>query len=234
MSFQAGLRSCGAVAVLLLAVAPASAADLSGRLLAAASGGDAAQLAALLRGGADANARDASARPALLVAATSGRPEGVRALLRGGAAPDASDRGGWTALHEAARSGDLASARLLLDAGATPDLRARSGGTPLDVAERGGRRELAALLRAHGARGSGKSIGDTVCVRRWRGDGFCAEVAGVDATRFRLRVTEVVGCGGGCAADTACSAGRSVGLELASGAELWVPASCLTHTGVAR
>jgi hypothetical protein len=101
------------------------------------------------------------------------------------------------------------------------------------VAERSGQAALAHLLRARGARGSGKSVGDTVCVRPWQGDGYCGVVEAVDPTRAQLRVTGLVGCGRGCAAETACSAGRPVGPGgLSAGDALWVPFSCLTHTGV--
>jgi hypothetical protein len=183
--------------------------------------------------GSDPDARDAAGRPALVAAAAAGQSARVRALLREGAPPDAADRSGWTALHEAAQRGDLATAAALLDAGATPDLRSRGRGTALDVAERAGQSSLARLLRARGARGSGKSIGDTVCVRPWQGDGYCGTVEAVDATRARLRVARIVGCSQGCPAEAACSAGREVGAAgLAAGDELWVPFSCLTHTGV--
>jgi hypothetical protein len=175
------------------------------------------------------------AAPVRLVAAASrGDTAGVAALLQAGVDPDSADRAGWTALHQAAETGDVNVARLLLDSGATPDLRSRDRGTALDVAEREGRTELARLLRAHGARGSGKSIGDTVCVRPWRGDGYCGVVEARDGTRFDLRVTRVVGCADGCTPDALCSAARPVGGSngLGAGARLWVPASCLTHTGV--
>jgi hypothetical protein len=92
---------------------------------------------------------------------------------------------------------------------------------------------MARLLRRHGAKGSGKSIGDAVCVRPWGGDGYCAVVEGVDPTRFRLRVSRLVGCAAGCAPEANCSRGRVVGAGgLDVGDVLWVPASCLTHTGV--
>jgi hypothetical protein len=186
--------------------------------------------AVLILAGSPATAAEA---PPVVAASVRGDVAGVAALLREGADPDAADRGGWTGLHEAAERGDLALARLLLDAGARPDLRSRVRGTPLDVAERGGRREVARLLRLHGARGSGKSIGDTVCVRPWGGDGYCAVVEDVDATRHRLRVSRLVGCANGCAPEASCSAGRTVGPGgLGVGDVLWVPASCLTHTGV--
>jgi len=191
-------------------------------------GGVVAVLGAGLAGATD---DDSSRR--LVAAVARGDATQVAALVRAGADPDAADHSGWTGLHQAAETGDLALARVLLAAGAHPDLRSRAQGTPLDVAERNGRAEMARLLRRHGARGSGKSIGDTVCVRPWGGDGYCAVVEGADPTRFRLRVSRLVGCAGGCAPEASCSAGRAVGAGgLGAGDVLWVPASCLTHTGV--
>ncbi len=191
-------------------------------------GGVVAVLGAGLAGSTD---DDSSRR--LVAAVARGDATQVAALVRAGADPDAADHSGWTGLHQAAETGDLALARVLLAAGAHPDLRSRAQGTPLDVAERNGRAEIARLLRRHGARGSGKSIGDTVCVRPWGGDGYCAVVEGADPTRFRLRVSRLVGCAGGCAPEASCSAGRAVGAGgLGAGDVLWVPASCLTHTGV--
>jgi hypothetical protein len=180
-----------------------------------------------------AGAADEAASRHLVAAVARGDAAQVAALVRQGADPDTADRSGWTGLHQAAETGDIALARVLLDAGAHPDLRSRARGTPLDVAERGGRTEMARLLRLHGAKGSGKSIGDTVCVRPWRGDGYCAVVEGVDLTRFRLRVSRVIGCVAGCAPEPSCSGGQVVGAHgLDAGDVLWVPASCLTHTGV--
>jgi hypothetical protein len=176
---------------------------------------------------------DEEASRKLVAALARGDAAHVAALVRQGADPDAADRSGWTGLHLAADTGDAALARLLLDKGAHPDLRSRARGTPLDVAERAGRTEIARLLRLHGARGSGKSLGDTVCVRPWTGEGYCAVVEAADPTRYRLRVSQVVGCRAGCPPDPACSGGQVVGADgLREGGVLWVPASCLTHTGV--
>jgi hypothetical protein len=229
------LRSVGLALLVLLATSPAWAKDegLSQRLLDAAARGDGARLTLLLGTGADPDGRDEEGRPALLLAVTSGQGRAVEALLRGGADPDATTRSGWTPLHEAAKTGVLESARVLLDAGAAPDPRDRVRGTPLDVAERAGHTRLARLLREQGALGSGKSIGDTVCVRPWGGDGFCGEVVARDTTRHRLRITEVVGCTSGCDSRESCSAGRLVGPGgLGEDDTLWVPTSCLTHTGL--
>lgn len=229
--------STGAVfAGLSLFATPVPAADeeASRRLVDAAARGDEARISVLLRQGADADARDERGRPAVLVAASAGRPQVVRVLARAGADLDASDRNGWTALHQAASGGDLAATRALLEEGARADLLSRDQGTALDIAERAGHDALTALLRSHGARGSGKSLGDTVCVRPWRGEGYCGVVEARDAARFRLRVGRLVGCEPACAAEPDCSAARPVGgaAGLRPGDALWVPGSCLTHTGV--
>jgi hypothetical protein len=234
MAVRATFVGTGLVFAVLVGFGRAADDEASRALVAAAARGESARIAALLGSGADPNARDARGRPALVLAAASGRAEAVTALLRGGANPSTADRSGWSALHQAAESGAVEVARALLVAGAEADLRDRARGTPLDVAEQGGSADVARLLRVRGARGSGKSIGDTVCVRPWRGDGFCGVIEAADPTRYRLRVTGVVGCSGGCAADPSCSGGRTVGGPggLGTGDELWVPASCLTHTGV--
>jgi hypothetical protein len=190
-------------------------------------------VAVIALGASVSGAAEGEASRRLVAAVARGDTADAIRLLRDGADPDATDRSGWTALHLAAQTGDLALARALLEAGARPDLRSRARGTPLDVAETGGRPELARLLRAHGARGSGKSIGNTVCVRPWGGDGYCGVVEGADPTRYRLRVSRVVGCAGGCPPEPSCSGGQVVGPGgLGPGDVLWVPASCLTHTGV--
>jgi hypothetical protein len=179
------------------------------------------------------HAADDEAARRLVEAVGRGDVAQATLLLRQGAPPDAADRSGWTGLHQAADTGDLSLARAFLEAGARPDLRSRARGTPLDVAEKSGHLELARLLRQHGARGSGKSIGDTVCVRPWGGDGYCAVVEAADPTRYRLRVSRLVGCVAGCEPEPSCSGGQVVGPGgLGAGDVLWVPASCLTHTGV--
>jgi hypothetical protein len=184
-------------------------------------------------GAGPSGAADDEAARRLVAAVERGDAAQATLLLRQGAPPDAADRSGWTGLHQAADTGDLALAKAFLEAGARPDPRSRARGTPLDIAERSGRMELARLLRQFGAKGSGKSIGDTVCVRPWGGDGYCAVVEAADPTRYRLRVSRIVGCGAGCEPEPSCSGGQVVGTGgLGAGDVLWVPASCLTHTGV--
>jgi hypothetical protein len=140
-------------------------------------------------------------------------------------------------LIEAAEFGRVDSAQLLIASGANISASQRGWGTALEAAERMGHNELAAMLRQAGARSSGRSVGDTVCVRPWHGDGYCGEVVEVNKTSFRLRVTEIIGCEGGCQARAECSASRAVGGPrdmggIQVGDEVATVSWCLTHTGV--
>jgi hypothetical protein len=140
-------------------------------------------------------------------------------------------------LVASARRGDLARVAGLLRGGADPDARDRAAGTALDVAEKEGLEEMAALLRAHGARGSGKSVGDTVCVTPWAGSGFCAKVASRRGNLHHLTVLWLEGCGAGCEPEEQCSARRPVGGTSSNairvGDDVSVPSWCLTRTAVA-
>jgi hypothetical protein len=201
----------------------------------AAQSDDVVTVRALIRSGADVNLPNEQGRTPLMNAAAAGRLSVVQALIEAQADVDASDRNGLTALMEASRLDRVGVVRALLDAGADPNLRHREYGTALDLAERQGYRELASLLRSKGARGSGKSEGDLVCVRVWDGAGYCGTVMAIENGRWLLCVTRLVGCEKGCAPD-ACSLGRPVGGDGATsvevGDELRIDGDCLTHTGL--
>ncbi len=201
----------------------------------AARQGDLARLRALARQGKDLNARDADGRTALLAAVAAGRSDAVGELLRDGAGVDVAAPGGRTPLVEAAERGQLDAVRLLVQAGADLHAQASGVGSPLDAADRSGNVEVANLLRRAGARSAtGKSVGDTVCVRPWGGDGYCGTVESVSKIQYRIRITELVGCKQGCAARAECSANRDVGGPggLRVGDEVDTVSTCLTHTGV--
>ncbi|MBN2370216.1 MAG: ankyrin repeat domain-containing protein [Vicinamibacteria bacterium] len=223
----------------VLALAPASpghaVAGENSSLVCAARRGRTDEVLSLLRAGADVDSRDTQGRTALLRATTAGRRDVVKILISAEADVDAADRNGLTPLFEAVRLGHIEAARDLLEAGADPDPRYREIGTPLDVAERQGDRDLSALLRSHGARGSGKSTGDVVCVRPWDGEGYCGTVTAVEISHWMLRVTKIVGCLKGCTPGD-CSMGRPVGGDQADrvriGDEVRVEGACLTHTGL--
>jgi len=202
----------------------------------AARHGDVAKLQALLEAGADPNQRgDHGSRP-LIEAVSAGQLKTVRALIAAGANPNLTSSGGRTPLIEAAIHGRTQIAALLISAGADLNIAERGAGTALEAAEREGHTEVAALLRRSGARTSGRSVGDKVCVRPWQGDGYCGLVEAIDRNDYRLRITEIVGCANGCAAMTACSAGKPVGGSggLKAGETITTASSCLTHTGVPK
>jgi ankyrin repeat protein len=200
----------------------------------AARAGDLSALRRRLQQGVRADALDASGRTALLEAVAAGNVEAARLLLAAGAGVNATSRAGRTPLIEAAEQGQMAAARLLVAAGADLDRGQRGWGTALETAERTGQTALAAMLRQAGARPSGRGLGDTVCVRPWGGDGYCGVVEDLQKTRYRIRLTEVVGCVDGCPARAECSENRPVGGAegLKAGDLVATVSSCLTHTGV--
>jgi hypothetical protein len=228
------LIRAGSLAVVLIVGALAQAPDTA--LPKAAREGDLARLKSLLDSGANPNRRDVNGSTALIEAAAGGQAAAARALLAARANPNLTSSGGRTPLIEAAIGGRVEIARLLIAAGADLNIGERGAGTPLEAAEREGHTEMAALLRSSGARTSGRSVGDKVCVRPWKGDGYCGIVLSLDRNDYRLRVTEIVGCPNGCRAMEDCSAGKPVGGSsgLKAGDTITAASSCLTHTGVSK
>ena len=97
--------------------------------------GSAAGARALLKGGADVNAKAPNGLTPLHVAAGNGRAEVVKVLLKGGAEIEAKDRKHWkTPLHWAVFGGGVAAARALLDAGSDVNAKDARGQTPLRAA----------------------------------------------------------------------------------------------------
>jgi ankyrin repeat protein len=92
--------------------------------------------AALLRHGADVDARTAGGSTALLIAAQGRSAETVSLLLAKRANPNAVNDDGWTPLMAAAYAGAAANARALVDGGARKDVRNRAGETALDIARK--------------------------------------------------------------------------------------------------
>lgn len=178
--------------------------------------------------------RDAHGLTQLIVAAAAGQTSTVRSLLAQGAGVDATAADGRTALIAAAQSGQADVVRTLIAAGANLNWTARNIGTALNVAENKGETEIAAMLRAAGARSTGKSPGDTVCVRPWSGSGFCGTVQTFTVRSVHIQVTRIVGCANGCTARPDCSADLTVGGPngLQTGDTIAVPSWCLTQTGV--
>jgi hypothetical protein len=200
----------------------------------AARQGDLPSLRSGLQQGADPNAKDSLGHTALFDAVAGGQIEAARALLNAGAKASVVAADGRTPLIEAAAQGRLDIAQLLVQSGADLNTAQRGSGTALQTAERNGHNDVAAFLLQSGAPSSGKSVGDTVCVRPWKGDGYCGAVTAVNKTEFTIRITKIVGCESGCAAKADCSAGKTVGGTdgLHVGNDITTRSWCLTHTGV--
>lgn len=225
------------IALLVLACAPAAVAQetsAAADLHKAARAGDVALLQSRLKQGADPNTRDKEGRTPLMDAVVAEQVAAMRLLIANGADVNAGAHDGQTPLIAAAAEGRLDAARLLVQSGADLNVVSRGWGCALKAAERTGHNEIAAMLLQAGARPTGSSVGDTVCVRPWGGDGYCGTVEAIDKTQYRLRVTKIVGCEKGCPAKTECSAGRNVGGSggIAVGDEVSTVSWCLTHTGV--
>jgi hypothetical protein len=180
------------------------------------------------------DARDAHGLTALVSAAAQGDTAAVKALLAEGAGVNATAADGRTPLIAAAESGKIDAVATLIAAGANLDWSSRGTGTALNVAENTGQAQIAALLLQAGAHSTGKSIGDTVCVRPWAGDGFCGTVRTFTPRSVEIEITKIVGCAGGCQARAECSAARPVGGSngVQTGDRVAVPSWCLTQTGV--
>ena len=220
--------------VLLLLGASASPQDAP--LLEAARDGNLARIEALLSEGSPVDSRNRSGEPALLLATRGGFTDVVRRLLSAHANPNLATHTGLTPLIEAAARGRLEVARILIDANASTEARDRGLGTPLDAARLSGEKEIVALLLGRGGRGSGKSLGDTVCVEPWGvGKGFCGVVREASGVDFTLGVSRVNGCTEGCRPNPDCSEGRWVGgggsESLEVGRLVRVKSWCLTRTG---
>jgi len=171
---------------------------------------------------------------AIHAAARTGDLAALQAQLKKGADPNVRDRQGRTPLMVAAENGQTKAVQLLIESRADLNVIARGWGSALEIAERTGHNDIASMLRKAGARTSGRSVGDTVCVRPWNGDGYCGIVQSVNKNSYRIRVTQIIGCKGGCVPKPECSAGKPVGGRdgITVGDEVNTVSWCLTHTGV--
>jgi uncharacterized protein len=178
--------------------------------------------------------RDGQGLTRLISGASAGNIEAIQSLLAQGASVDATAADGRTALIAAVQSGKIEVVRALIVAGANLNRSARGTGTALNVAENTSQTQIAALLLAAGAHSTGKSTGDTVCVRPWSGDGFCGTVKSFSIRSVKIQVTKIVGCTDGCPAKEECSASLEVGGNrgVQTGDQIAVPSWCLTQTGL--
>lgn len=102
-------------------------------LLLAVNAGNATEVAALLKAGADPNTPNSHGVTPLMWAALGGNENIVRTLLMAGANVDATTQKGVTALHAAVRNAHSDVTRTLLTAKAEPDMTMAEGWTPLHI-----------------------------------------------------------------------------------------------------
>jgi ankyrin repeat protein len=121
-------------------------------LHAAAARGEAAEIARLAQGGADANARDRYRRTPLHVAAYMGRHETMRALVKAGANPNALEHDRYDIVTIAAVADDVATLRVALEVGCSAkNVTSRYDGTALIAAAHLGHDEVVRTLIRAGA-----------------------------------------------------------------------------------
>jgi uncharacterized protein len=142
----------GAAASLLAVVVFVAAAGASGDspLTKAVNAGDLQAVRALIKSGADVNARSGDGSTPLLWAAHHSNDDIARALIAAKASVDVANDYGITPLLEASKTGDAAMMELLLGAGANPSLAHPEGQTPLLAAARSGSVPAVRLLLARG------------------------------------------------------------------------------------
>jgi ankyrin repeat protein len=127
--------------------------------------GDADAVRALLRDGADVDARDRHGQTGLMLAAHAGHDAVIAVLLEHGAALDVTAKFGLSALMLAIVAGHPGTARLLARAGADRSLRGTgapgfAGKTAYDLAVARDLHDLAADLSTPAIPGAGSSGGD--------------------------------------------------------------------------
>ena len=152
---------CSNVLALLLASAPPGHAQVAPSLteragysgiFAAASRGDAAEIARLSTAGADTRARDGNARTPLHVAAFAAHRDAMRALVKAGADPNALDGDRYDIVTIAAVANDLPTLKTALEVGCSAkNITSRYDGTALIAAAHLGHVEVVRELIRAGA-----------------------------------------------------------------------------------
>jgi serine/threonine-protein phosphatase 6 regulatory ankyrin repeat subunit B len=145
------LKACGASLVGAAMVVAIAGAAGDSPLVKAIKAGDAQAVRALVKSGADVNAKSGDGSTPLLWAATNSSHEIASILIAAKAAVDTPNDYGVTPLLHASGIGDAAMVDLLLKAGASPSHAHPEGQTPLMAAARSGSVPAVRALLARGA-----------------------------------------------------------------------------------
>jgi len=147
-ALHASVACLVAVAVMVAVVVGAG----DSALTKAVKAGDVQAARALIKQGADVNAKSGDGSTPLLWAADAGAPEIARALIAAKARVDVANDFGVTPLLHASRVGDATMVDILLQAGANPSLAHPEGETPLMAASKSGSVAAVRALLARGAK----------------------------------------------------------------------------------
>ena len=153
------------LAVVVFVVAAGASGD--GPLTKAVNAGDIQTVRALIKSGADVNARSGDGSTPLLWAVHNSSDDIARALIAAKASVDVANDYGITPLLEASRTGDAAMMELLLQAGANPSLAHPEGQTPLLAAARSGSVPAVRLLLARGVDVNAAEAGQQTTALMW-------------------------------------------------------------------
>lgn len=122
-----------------------------GKMLHAATTGDAAELKALLDSGMSADVSDRTGLTPLMASAYAGKTATLMVLLASGAQIDKTDASGYTALTFAANAGQKDCAELLIAKGAAVEHPDNDSSTPIMFAAQHAHDDVVRLLLARGA-----------------------------------------------------------------------------------
>ncbi len=141
---------------LLLAQTPSSPQEkLNAELLEAATNGQTEKVLALIKTGADVNAKDKFGNTALIIAVLDGRTDIVKALIDSPKTDvNAKDNDGDTALIEAATHGRTDIVKALIGSKADVNAKNNDGDTALIVAVRYNYTKMIHLLKSASAKGN--------------------------------------------------------------------------------
>jgi len=145
----------------------------------AVKAGDIQAARALIKQGADVNAKSGDGSTPLLWAADGGAHEIARALIAAKAKVDVATDLGVTPLLQAARIGDATMVDILLRAGANPSLAHPDGETPLMAASRSGNVAAVKALLARGAKVNDADKFQSETALMWAAAQGHVDVAGV-------------------------------------------------------
>lgn len=150
----------------------------------AAEEGHTVVVKALIKAGADTDARDRLQKTALHDAARNGHLEVVETLIKAGSDPSVKSTDGSTPMHYAAMKGHYEVSRALLEAGADPSVRNEENHTPLYLAECSNHENVVKLLLGALAVKYAKPKSSRTCnvlgagdVGEWCGALFCAKTS---------------------------------------------------------